>query len=136
MGKVDLNRYGGLAGAKMVPEDLDEDIAILTISEFGEQKNPEGISPVLRFQEAPDRLLYINRTQVEFLVKKLGDDSDNWIGRKIPVEKKEVEYNGKMFLKVYVMEPQDWDKTLRAATAPAPGKVSTTAPPAARGKRS
>ncbi len=132
MGKIDLNRYGGLAGAKMVPEDLDEDIAILTISEFGEQKNPEGISPVLRFQEAPDRLLYINRTQVEYLVKKLGDDTDSWIGKKIPVERKEVEYNDKKFLKVYVMEPKDWDTILRASTP----KIPAAAAAPARGRRS
>ena len=112
--KIDLSRYGGMQGTKLTADDLEADATVLTITEFGDQRNPEGVTPTLRFKEAPDKLLYINRTQLEYIVKKLGDDPDTWVGKRVPVEKKIVPFEGNNFPKVYVMPPERWDEALRA----------------------
>jgi len=128
---LDLSRFGGIQGTKLVPEDLEHDAAIVTISEYGEQKNTgEGrsLSAVLRYSEAPERLHYLNRTQLEYLVKKLGDDTDKWIGRKVPIHKIEIPFEDTKHLKVYVMEPKDWDQAFTDA-----GLTSTGGAPAITG---
>lgn len=120
MAKVNAARYGGVMGTKLTPDDITGDVAIFTIREFTEQHNSgEGrkLSPVLRYEEAEDKLHYLNRTQVEYLIKKFGDDSDRWIGKKVVVEKTDVEYEGETFRKVYIMDPKGWDKVFAAAAA-------------------
>lgn len=128
MGKIDPNRYGGVQGTKLTPDDLDGDAAVLTIAEFTEQRNTgEGrqLSPVLRYVEAPDKLHYLNRLQIERLIAKLGDDSDRWIGKRVPVAVEDIEYDGTTYAKVYVMPPDQWTVTLAEADRKA--KPSTAA---------
>ena len=36
MAKIDLNRFGGVRGTKLTPEELEGDAAVLTISEYAE----------------------------------------------------------------------------------------------------
>lgn len=118
MAKIDLNRFGGVRGTKLTPEDLDGDAAVLTISEYAEQRNTgEGrrLSPVLRYSEAPEKLHYLNREQMERLVAKLGDDSDRWIGKRVPVAVEDVVYEGETFHKVYVMRPEEWEQAFKDA---------------------
>lgn len=120
MGKVDLSRFGGIRGTKLTPEELTGDIVIVTIKEYGEQKNTgEGrkLSPVLRYEESPEKLHYLNREQMERLVAKLGDDTERWIGKRIPIHAEDVEYEGKTFSKVYVMPPEEWEAAFKEAAS-------------------
>lgn len=111
--KLDMSRYGGMAGTKLTVDDLEADATVVTVAEFGEERNPDGYTPVLKFREVPEKKLYLNRTQLEYIVRRLGDDTDNWTGKRIPLEKKVVPYEGDRFPKVYVMEPDKWDDAIR-----------------------
>jgi hypothetical protein len=111
--KLDLSRYGGMSGTKLTVDDLEADNVVLTISEVGEEKNPDGYTPVLRFKEAPEKKLYVNRTQLEYVVRRYGDDLDSWVGKRVPLEKKVVPFENDRFPKVYVMPPDMWDTAFR-----------------------
>lgn len=123
--KISAAKYGGLRGTPLAPEDLEGDAAVFTIQEFGEQANSSDkrrqLSPVLRYAECPDKLHYLNREQIERIIPKLGDESDNWIGKQVPVAVEDVEGpaqsgNGtQVYKKVYVMKPEKWDAAFRAA---------------------
>lgn len=111
--KLDLSRYGGMPGTKMTVDDLEADATVLTISEVGEERNPDGVTPVLKFKEAPEKKLYINRTQLEYIARRYGDDLDSWVGKRVPLEKKVIPYEAERFPKVYVMPPDMWDTAFK-----------------------
>jgi hypothetical protein len=120
MGKVDPSRFGS-AAPKLSPDDI-EDAAILTITAFDEvsvdDEEVEGgkrVSANLTFEETGDKVLWLNKGMVETLVEQLGDDSDDWIGSKVPVEAYTATFKGKKFPKVRVMPSEEWTKAFKEA---------------------
>ena len=120
MGKVDPSRYGS-AAPKLTPDDI-EDAAILTVTAFDEvsveDEEVEGgkrTSGNLTFEETGDKVLWLNKGMVETLVEQLGDDSDDWIGQKVPVEAYTATFKGKKFPKVRVMPSEEWSKAFKEA---------------------
>lgn len=131
MSKVNPNAMGGGASRPaLTPEDFaGKSQAVLTISavetdvKIPDTSRPGGfrLVAVLSFEEYQgddDRALYLNKTQAQFLVDKFGDESDNWIGERVPLEVVKVNNpkTGKPHRKVYVADPADtWDAILDAA---------------------
>jgi len=120
MGKVDPTRMGSSV-PKITPDDI-EDAAILTIAAYDEAEvdddEAEGgkrLSANLMFEEIEEKVLWLNKGMVETLVEQLGDESDDWIGQKVPVESYTAKFKGKKFPKVRVMPSEEWDKAFKEA---------------------
>lgn len=131
MTKVDPGAFGK-ARPKIEPDDLEDDVAVLTIAaydqvEVDDPESPTGkrLTGCLTFQESGDKVIWLNKTQADALVERLGDDSDKWIGKQVPVEKTVTKFRGKDFPKVVIVgDPSKWDGYLnggsaRASRAPA-----------------
>lgn len=121
MAKRKADDYGS-SRPKVTPDDLEEDIAILTIVKVEEvtvddKDMPEGKRKALtlQFEELGDKVLWLNKTQVDYLIKELGDDDDDWKGQQIPVEKHESQFGRNTYEKVWVCAPEAWDEILEEA---------------------
>lgn len=131
--KVDTSKFGSSA-PKLLPEDLEEDAAILTISAYEEvqvdddnAEDGKRQSATLKFVETGDKVVWLNKGMVETLVEQLGDDADKWPGQKVPVERHVASFGNKKFPKVRVMMSDEWDKAFKEA--------GVRRRPAASGKR-
>jgi len=120
MPNVDVNKYGS-ARPKITRDDLqDGDFIILTVANFDEAtiSDEEGkrVTPYLEFAETGDKVLWLNKTQVGFLIEGFGSkDSDDWKGKSVPIEKVTTTYNGRKFDKVAVAAPERWEEYMDAA---------------------
>lgn len=138
MPKINEKTYGGGASrTALSPEDLGgKKAAVLTISavdpevKIPDTSRPNGVRVVcvLSFEEFvgdEDRALYLNKTQVKFLVAQFGDETDDWIGQRMPVEIVKVNdvSTGRPKAKVYVADPQDsWGEILKVSRPRATAK--------------
>ena len=119
MGKVSGEQFGK-SRAKITPEDLEGDVAILTIASYeqmelddAEAEGGKRTSAVLTFQETGDKVIWLNKTQVDALIARLGDESDDWAGQKVPVEKVVATFGKNKYPKVVVVgDPDEWDAYL------------------------
>lgn len=77
-------------------EDLEEgERTVVTIKSAEEVKFPSGDEvPVLEFLEL-DQKLTLNKTRVKKCVELMGEDTDEWIGRKISLYRIDVNFQGK-----------------------------------------
>lgn len=122
MRTVDSSKYGK-SRPKLTQDDLEADVAILTIASFDEieldddeQESGKRTSAVLTFQETGEKVLWLNKGQVDALVANLGNDADKWTGQRVPVEKVVASFGNKKFPKVsVVVDPAEWDKYLSPA---------------------
>lgn len=118
MGRINADDFGS-STPKITPDDLEQDVAILTVAAFEtvdvEDDNAEGgkrKTATLTFEETEDRVLWLNKGMVEALVERLGDDPDKWVGKRVPVEKYNARFRGKTYPKVRVMMAEEWDGVL------------------------
>lgn len=121
MAKLNLKDYN-TKRATLGIEDLEEQVAILTLDTVDEIEADDESSAtgkrkalVLAFVEAEDRVMWPNRTAIGVLIEKLGDDTDLWIGKKVPVEKVRVPFKGKMYDKVQVVPAAEWEQYLKTS---------------------
>jgi hypothetical protein len=125
----------GKSRPKLLPEDLEGDVAILTIAAYEQfqvkdttQEDGTRTSGVLRFEETGDKALWLNKSMMTALIERLGNKPAKWVGQRCPVEKRTVAaFDGK-FPKVYVMAAEEWDTYLnphpaRRSVAAAKGKA-------------
>jgi hypothetical protein len=118
------------------------DAAVLTITAFTEEtisdQEGERVSPCLLFEETGDKVFWLNKTQCDYIVEALGDDSDDWVGQKIPLEATTTHYQGKAYKKLWVAAPERWsdyrDEGVRAVKVKAPKVVEEKISTAKRGK--
>lgn len=111
--RVKKEKYGN-AKPKIEQEDLQGgDAAVFTIEAVEEQKvtddGGERVSLTLITEELGEKLQWLNQTQIGYLLDKFGDDTDDWIGQKVPLVKTTSGYGGKTFKKVWVAAPAEWD---------------------------
>lgn len=87
-------------------DDLEEGERItVTIKTAQEVTFPSGDTvPVLEFLEL-EKKLSLNKTRVKKLVELLGEDTDEWVGRKIALYPIDVNYQGKITQGVAVAAP-------------------------------
>lgn len=148
MGKLNTGDYDNKR-PKLEPSDLEGDAAILTIAhaEEIEVNDPERAAGfrkalVLQFEESEEKAMWPNASQTQTLILMLGDDTDEWIGKVIPVEAKDVRWGGKTHHKVAIMEPRFWEDAFEQAQLKYPykrfaassGEAKVLAPKPTRGK--
>lgn len=131
MAKVDASEFGK-SRPKLLPDDLEGDVAILTIAKFetvdlqdDEAEDGKRRSATLSFEETGDKVLWLNKTQIDALVERLGDESDDWTGKKVPVEKVVNTFGKNKYPKVVVVgDPDEWDTYLNGGKKkPVKGKT-------------
>ena len=113
----------GGARPKVTPEDIvGGDVAVFTVAGFEQfdVDDPESSTgkrhtAVLLFQETGDKVLYLNKTQGEAMVARLGTKPSAWVGQRVPVEKITVSFRGQKFAKVAVVAADEWDGYLKPA---------------------
>lgn len=115
---------------RLSPEHLEGDAALLTITSVDMFKYDGQDTMVIKFEETGDAGMFINRTMLDALLEHLGDETDGWIGKVIPVEVRTVKYNSEETTKVYVWEAGKWADAFESAGEPVPdycGSVSSKA---------
>lgn len=87
-------------------DDLEEgERKVVTIKTAEEVDFPSGDKvPVISFLELEQKLT-LNKTRIKKLVEILGDDTDEWIGKKIAIYPIDVQFNGKTMPGVAVAAP-------------------------------
>lgn len=143
MGKIDSNEYGS-AAPKLTPEDIDE-AAIATITavnriETDDKSTKTGKRKAinLEFQETGDKVLWLNKGMIDTLIEKLGDDTDDWVGKQVPIESFTAVFKGQKFPKVGIMAAEEWDNAFEEAGFTSRRKRTVALPVkkvAKRGKR-
>ena len=132
---VDPNKFSK-ARPKIEVTDLEDgDYVVATVAKYDEvAQDFEGerrVTPALTFREFGEKVLWLNKTQMQYLVERLGNDADKWTGKRVPLVKKHVKFGDEAHHKVYVATPEEWDDLL-AAAEPAPAK--SAAKPKRRGR--
>lgn len=100
-------------------DDLEEgERSVVTIKTAEEVSFPSGDTvPVLGFLEL-DQKLTLNKTRVKKLVELLGEDTDDWVGKKISLYRIDVSYQGKQMPGVAVGAPPRKPKPEMAKAKP------------------
>lgn len=108
------------ARPKLVPGDLKSTPCLLTLVSAEQVEVPDENANTgfrraltLTFAEFPDKVLWLNRGQIETLITRLGDDMDRWVDATIPVESHVAEYRGQRFPKVRVVPDEGWDVLIK-----------------------
>jgi hypothetical protein len=97
--------------------DLDDQERTFTVSDISEETVGQGEAAedkwVVTFRETSKGLV-LNKTNATSLKTCLGDDTDDWMGRKVVLYPTEVQFQGKMVEAIRVKE-----KATKAANKPA-----------------
>lgn len=133
MPMIDVTKFGGPKRDALKPEHLDGDVAVVTISDVEEIKvdrdGEERPVLVLSFKETGEYAFFPNVTGIKHLVKGLGNDERDWIGKKIAVEK--VKTNNpqtkQAVTSLWVASPDTWRTHAKAVGASLAKRPRTTA---------
>ena len=124
MSRVNPDAHG-TARPKIEPDDLEEDVAVLTIAEYSEMEVDDAgtdsgkrLSACLIFQETGEKVCWLNKTAISALVHYYGDESDAWEGQPCPVEKVQGVAFGKSYSKVGVVPMDAWPEYIDGLTPP------------------
>lgn len=91
---------------------------VVTIKTAEEVSFPSGDTvPVLSFLEMEQKLT-LNKTRIKKLVELLGEDTDEWLGKKISIYQVDVQYQGKTMPGVAVGAPPKKSKPDTAKLKP------------------
>ncbi len=120
MSKVDSSEFGS-ARPKIEWDDLEEDVAVVKLvgverGEVDDADKPSGKRATLMLitEELGDKVLYLNKTQIDYLIAGLGsDDTDDWVGQQIPIERKRVPFGKESHKKVWVVHDSDWAEYMK-----------------------
>ncbi len=147
MTKVDTGE-GYVREPKWTPEDLEEEAAVLTVAKYEQFKKKDGPGMVrkLVFQDDPEKVHFLNLTQTKYLVEVYGDDTDQWLGKPVPIVVNHgADLQGKRVTNLWVAAPESWNEIFRAAGIPElktlrpkvgkAGTVTTAAKQAKPGKK-
>lgn len=128
MAKINASDFGPARG-KITPNDLEADIALLTISsaeviDVPDEEAESGVrrSLCLNFEETGDKALWPNKSNIETLAALLGDETDGWLGKVVPVEKAHVPFRGQTYYKVRIMDASEWEDVFKEAGVKYPYK--------------
>jgi len=109
----------------LTQDDLEEQVAVLTISNAevidvpdDEAEGGTRKSIVLSFEEAGEKVLWPSSGDITTIIDKLGDDTDEWVGTKLPVEKVTRKFKGVGYKKVGVLSAEEWDTYIKPKRTP------------------
>lgn len=136
MAKVRSDKYKN-ARPKLEVSDLEDgDFLVLTVAAFGEQQftdwgsgNRTKITPFLEFEETGEKVLWLTPVQVDYLVEVYGDDTDDWLGQPVCVERHAYTFQGQAGENLWVAAPERWPEMLRAAKVAVPVNLRAKAAP-------
>jgi hypothetical protein len=141
--KADKKKYSK-ARPKIEQSDLaGGDFTVVTVTKFEEiaveYDKDKRLVPALTTEEFGDKVLWLNATQVGYLIDRLGNETDRWAGKRVPVVKSTAQFGSDRFEKVTVAIPEEWDDLLAMAGSdgvPAKRRRAAAAParPKKRGK--
>ena len=77
---------------------------------------------VMNFEEFTDKSHWLNETQVKYLCEALGDETDEWVGEKIAIERHSGKFRGEEYEKVWIAAPERWLSILPPMKPKAKGK--------------
>lgn len=83
-------------------------------SKFGDKRY------VLQTAEFPTKEVWLSATESNRVIDNLGEDTDQWIGGRVPLVKEMMEVRGKEFEALQV--PEDFAGVVKANSAKKPGK--------------
>ena len=82
-------------------EDLDGKDVNVVISDVTEETIDETKRLVVQF-ESLGKGLVLNKTNVRRLIEAFGNDTDNWIGKRVPIGTAEVSFKGEDVLGIRI----------------------------------
>lgn len=100
---------------KLTVDDFDGDVVVATIAGYEEFEVDDGdrTCATLLFEETGDKALFLNVTMMDDLIAGFEtDETDDWIGKQVPLEKRKSAFKGKTYNKVYVVPHEDWGRYL------------------------
>lgn len=87
-------------------------------AEFDDDRRASGKrdAVVVHFVEYPDNPYFTNKTILKTIIAVLGDETDHWKGKQIPMERVKVPnpQTGDLVEKFYPMDAEEWPDALRA----------------------
>jgi len=121
-----MNLNEAFPSAFLKAQDLNNksvtvEIASVELTELGQGRDKE--TKLLVSFRGKEKKLVCNKTNASTIAKLYGDDTDGWIGNKITLQPREVEFQGDMVLaiRVSLMKPGAAPaKPVAKAAAPAP----------------
>jgi hypothetical protein len=106
----------GQGQKQLRPKDYgDADVLVGTIATAVFKKGQFGLRLHLTFEEFPDAELRKGPQATSRLVEKFGDDTDDWIGEKIPLVRTHESVGGKDSVVYQVPPVAEWAKLLADA---------------------
>lgn len=91
------------------------DSAVLTIKEVSKQDSRSGgMKLVITPAEHPDAWLWVNKTGERELIRRYGNETTAWVGRKFAVVAETVEMSGENYHKLNIAIGAVWDTVFKA----------------------
>ena len=120
--KVNADKYGK-SRPKVTVDDLEGGgVIVLVVASFGEETfsdeetGTSKVTPYLTFEETGEKVHWLNKTQVRYLIDRMGEETDRWTGKPVPLERHTPEFKGKRQAeKLWVSPPESWDEIFRKA---------------------
>lgn len=114
-------------------EDVGEDGTAFTITgvkldTIGQGADAEQ-KPIVSFRET-DKKLVLNKTNAGVIAEQHGDDTDEWLGKKVTLVAREVEFQGKVTWGIRIKQSLAAKKPLGGKTAPGDSEPSPHTPKA------
>lgn len=72
-------------------------------------------SMVISFEETGDKVYWPNPSSISVLVAQYGDESDDWVGKPLPLVRHEGVFRGKRFDNLQVPTPELWREVIEGA---------------------
>lgn len=111
MGKINRGTsFGSERKPALTVEHINGDATVLTVADVRLPIVNKVQKVVITFKEFPGHSFWLNATMTDYAVAKLGDDTDKWLGERVPMHKIDVENpsSGEMVNKLYIMPPSEW----------------------------
>lgn len=92
-------------------EDLNDKpvtliITSVAVEDVGGQGKDEDTKPVIYFKDTPKGFV-LNKTNMKIIVKKYGDETDDWVGKYLTLRPSETEFRGDVVECIRVRVPEN-----------------------------
>lgn len=118
MAKIERNASGFTRDRKpaLLPEHINGSATVLTIKEVATPRVGGVQKVVMVFEEFPHHSYWLNATMTDYMIAVKGDDTDAWVGERVPLEKLNVDNptTGEPVERLYVMPPREWPDAFAA----------------------
>ncbi len=119
--KVDKSKHGAAGGIKpkLKPSDTgNAQVVVVTVRDAGLRDGEYGEQYSFHLDEYPERMWFLNRHGVDNICAALGDDTEKWEGKLVPLVlvTQENPSDNRRQVEVYqVADPERWASLLKAS---------------------